>query len=202
MVRQAAFVTSKGCTGGVLFRQDYQDLGVNLTVYSSSLAKNWGNYGCGGQGDNGKADKVASEHAVMDVALVTNFDDAAAAIQSGYPVPVCSGQGFSRQRDSDGFARPQGSWSHAMCFIGVRYQPRKGLLCLNSWGTNWISGGKYPEDMPDGSFWVDESTANRMLSGRDSFAVSGVKGFPYRKINHTDWLGVRRREEQSYAMAP
>lgn len=169
---------------GYLFRQPYP--GVDLTLYSAERAKNWGNYGCGGQGDDGRLDALAKEHPIKTVALVGTYDEAAAAIANGFPVPVCSGQGFSSTRDSDGFARAQGSWSHCMCFIGVRYGNRPGLLCLNSWGTSWITGPKFPPDQPDGSFWVEKSVAAKMLSGRDSFAVSAYVGFPRRKLKHSE----------------
>ena len=170
---------------GVLFRRRYPE--ADLTEYSSSRAKQWGAYGCGGRGDNGRLDARAKKHPVRTVALVTSFREAAAAIQSGYPVAVCSGQGFAPRRDSDGFAAPRGSWAHCMAFIAVRYD-RPGLLCLNSWGPRWISGPKYPADQPDGSFWVDAKVADRMLAGRDSFAVSGVDGFPRRQLDHGDWV--------------
>lgn len=167
---------------GIVFRAKYGD--VDLTTYSAQTAKQWGNYGCGGSGDNGRLDTIAKEHPIKTVALVTNFDELAAAIKNGYPVPVCSGQGFSSQRDSQGFARASGSWSHCMCFIAVRFD-RPGALCLNSWGTDWIRGPKSPEDQPDGSFWVDAKTVTSMLRGRDSFAVSNYVGFPPRKLDHS-----------------
>lgn len=173
---------------GIVFRQPYPVLGHDLTTYSSKLAKQWGNFGCGGQGDGGRLDAEAKRHAIRTVAVVATFDEAAAAIRNGYPIPVCSGQGFSSQRDAQGFARASGSWSHCMCFIGVRHD-RPGLLCLNSWGPTWISGPKWPSDQPDGSFWVEASTATRMLRGRDSFAMSNYTGFPARKLRHTEGWG-------------
>jgi hypothetical protein len=176
---------------GALFRQPYPELGFDLTHYEASRAKSWGNFGCGGSGDNGKADKVAKTHPVRNVALVKNFEEAAAAIAAGYPVPVCSGQGFSSSRDKDGFSRASGSWAHCMCFIGVR-RDKPGLLCLNSWGPNWISGPKWPADQPDGSFWVEAAVATRMLRGEDSFAVSAYEGFPYRDLKHGDWVMLER----------
>ena len=197
---------------GVVFREQYPT--VDLTHYSGQRAKDWGNFGCGGRDDNGRLDALCKQHPVRDVALVTTFNEAAAAIRSGYPVAVCSGQGFSRKRDADGFAAGSGNWAHCMCFIGVRTD-REGLLCLNSWGPNWISGPKWPADMPDGSFWVDRRTAERMLAGRDSFAFSGFAGFPYRKLDHGAWvlhepdqveLYTRQLHhsaaEPSYALAP
>lgn len=178
---------------GVTFRTRYDDFGFDLTTYDSQRAKSWGNFGNGGQGDQGRFDDEAKKHPVRQVALVKTFEEAAAAIASGYPVPVCSGQGFSSRRDSNGFAAASGRWSHCMCFVGVRFNP-DGLLCLNSWGTTWISGPKYPPDQPDGSFWVDRRTAENMLSGADSFAVSGYAGFPYRDLKHGDWVKAEPRQ--------
>lgn len=169
--------------GGVIYREPFTELGFDLTNYSSSRAKSWGHWGNGGQGDNGRLDAIAKKRPVRQVALVTTFESAAAAIENGYPIPVCSGQGFSKTRDTDGFCRASGSWAHCMVFIGVRYD-RPGLLCLNSWGPNWVSGPKYPDDQPDGSFWVDKVTAESMLRGKDSYAISGIEGFPARKLDH------------------
>lgn len=197
----------KGVTGwGVLFRQKYD--AFDLTDYKGSRSKEWGAYGCGGKGDGGKADTIAKEHPIKQIALVRNFLEAQKAIESGYPVPVCSGQGFASQRDTDGFAAARGSWSHCMCFVGVRYDP-PGLLCLNSWGPSWISGPKWPDDQPDGSFWVAEKTATSMLRGGDSFAVASIKGFPFRDLDNTDWVDVRPSrprnpiaEGPAYALSP
>lgn len=180
----AKWVKNFGIVYRTPFNAEPYNFGYDLSNYDKSRAKSWGNYGCGGNGDRGRLDKVATDHPVLEVALVRNFEEAAAAIKNGYPVPVCSGQGFSSSRDKDGFAQASGSWSHCMCFNSVRYLPRPGLLCQNSWG-NFNSGPKYPDDMPDGSFWVEASVVNRMLSGNDSYAVSRIKGFPKRKLEHS-----------------
>jgi hypothetical protein len=171
---------------GVVYREVYGPL--DLTKYSSSRAKEWGAYGCGGKGDDGKLDLIAKKHPATNVALVKTWDEAAAAIESGFPIPVCSGQGFSSQRDDLGYSVAQGSWSHCMVFCAVRYQkngsPVDALLCLNSWGPNWNSGPKWPSDQPDGSFWVKRSTVERMLSMEDSFAVGSVTGFGWRDLDN------------------
>ena len=172
---------------GVVYRQP-QSTGVDLTNYSGERARQWGAYGNGGQGDGGRLDEVAKSHPCEYVALVKTFDEAAAAIESGYPVAVCSMVGFSSQRDSDGFCRRSGTWAHCMSFIAVRYGSRPGLLCLNSWGPSWVRGPKWPEDMPEGSFWVDKDTVDAMLRGGDSFAVGSVAGFDWRDLDHGEWM--------------
>ena len=175
---------------GVIYREVVGS--HDLRSYSGQKAKQWGNWGNGGEGDKGRLDAEAKKHPCKYVALVRTFDEAAAAIESGYPVAVCSGQGFSSQRDDAGFAAPQGSWAHAMCFMSVRYEkngsPRDGLLCQNSWGPSWNGGPVWPKDQPAGSFWVDRKTVDRMLSGEDSFAVGSVAGFGWRDLNHREWI--------------
>jgi hypothetical protein len=135
-------------------------------------------------GRNGVPDVLepfAKERRCSETTLATSFNEAAAAISNGYPVVVCSGQGFSMSRDEDGFCRAGGVWWHCMCFIGVRYGKRPGLLCANSWGDSNTVGKHYPADMPEAvrncSFYVDADVCDRMLSGRDSYVYAGFSGF-------------------------
>lgn len=174
--------------GGILFRQQYP--GADLTNYSPSRAKEWGNVLCGGGQAGESLAKLANKNRATNVALVRNFAEAAASIESGFCVPVCSGVGFSSQRDADGFSPRMGSWAHCMCFIAVRYAQnegkRDGLLCINSWAI-FNAGPKWPADQPDGSFWVDRKTVDAMLAGNDSFSVAGIE-FRYRDLDHGGWL--------------
>jgi hypothetical protein len=171
---------------GVIYREPIE--GHDLTAYSAKRAKDWGNYGNGGQGDGGKLDAEAKRHPAQYVSLVKTWAEAAAAIESGYPVVVCSMQGFNSIRDADGFCKASGQWAHCMCFIAVRYGSRPGLLCLNSWGPSYVGGPRWPDDQPEGSFWVEKSVADRMLSGGDSFAVGSIDGFGFRDLHHGNWF--------------
>lgn len=190
---------------GILWRKKYDF--ADLTVYSGDRAKQWGAYGCGGQNDQGKAEKEAKLFPAGSVALVRNSAEAKAATKSGYAIAVCSGQGFSSRRDENGVAAAQGSWAHCMCIIGWRTRDgRDYFLILNSWGPDWITGGKWPDDMPDGSFWAESHVVDSMLRGNDSFAVSGVRGFPFRDLSNGDWVRVDVRAEPSaetqFVLAP
>ena len=145
-------------------------------------------------GRNGVPDELepfAKLRRCSETTLATSFEEAAAAIQNGYPVVVCSGQGFSMSRDEDGFCRPGGVWWHCMCFAGVRWGKRPGLLCLNSWGDSNTVGRHYPETMPvavrNCSFWIDAATCSKMLSGRDSYVYAGYSGFQPTQL--PDWTG-------------
>lgn len=177
---------------GVVTRQDYsQETGNpehDLREYNAKKAKQWGNYGCGGQSDQGSLDGVARQHPVNTASLVTTFEEAGASIKNLYPVPVCSNTGFERKtRDKDGFLRPAGSWAHCMCFAGVRWGARPGLLCVNS-HYPYVKGPKYPSTMPVAiagcSWWVDADICNQMLGRwKDSFALSQFKGFKKQKLD-------------------
>jgi hypothetical protein len=134
-------------------------------------------------------EKYAAEHTVSSVALVRTFEDAARAIQNGYPVAVCSMQGFSMTLRDGGYLSPMGSWAHCMMFAGVRWKPYPALLCVNSWG-DCYSGDvdtALPVQFQRSAGWVRAETCSRMLSGEDSFALSGYSGFAPRTLP-ANWL--------------
>lgn len=154
--------------GGTLSR-------YRLGPYDPQRAKDWG--------ANGLPDVLEPEawqHRIRRTALVQSFAEARDALANGYPVAVCSDQGFSLMRDADGFASPEGIWYHCMKFIATRDDGRPGLLCMNSWGPDQPGGPKGKYDIPDGSFWVDADVCTRMLQQRDSYAVSQFDGYPAR----------------------
>jgi hypothetical protein len=153
---------------------------VDLTKYSGSKARNWGK-------PSGGVPKtlldVAKQHPIQVVSRVDNYEQARDLLANGYAITVASDQGFSSQRDSEGFASPKGSWAHQMCLLGIddAYK-RPGVLCMNSWGV-WNAGPKR-NDQPDGSFWIDaDEVEKRMLSQGDCWAFSGYEGFKPRKLN-------------------
>lgn len=170
---------------GVIYRRQY-DNGIDLTVYSADRAKRWGAYGNGGEGDKGRLDREAKLKPCHYVANVKTWPELIAAINSGYPVTIASGQGFNRTRDAQGFCRPSGTWRHMMVLIATRFD-RPGALVLNSWG-DYCSGPKYPDDMPPGSFWADQDVIERILAQGDSWAISGT-AFTYRNLDH-NWLEI------------
>lgn len=130
----------------------------------------------------------AKQHKVANVTLVRSFEEAAKAIQNGYPVAVCSGQGFSMTL-RDGYLSPMGSWAHCMMFMGVRWKPYPALWCENSWG-NCYSGTpdkSLPAPFQLSGGWVKSETCTSMLRGEDSFALAGFEGFKARTLPD-DWL--------------
>jgi hypothetical protein len=144
----------------------------------------------GRNGVPNELEPFAKERRCSEVTLAVNFEQAAAAIQNGYPVVVCSGQGFSMSRDTQGFCKPGGTWWHCMTLCAVRWD-RPGLLCCNSWGDSNTVGKHYPESMPvavrNCSFWIDAEICTRMLVGKDSYVYAGYSGF--KKTQIPNWTG-------------
>ena len=152
---------------GVAVRKKYGS--YDLTTYSASVC-------CSRQSRQGVPQDIedaAKTHPVKSYAQVSTFDELAKSIESGYPVPVCSNQGFTKARDAQGFASPHGSWGHCMCAIGVRHD-RPGVLIANSWGA-YYNGG--PADMSPATKWVDAKVWDRMASQGDTFAISDLTGW-------------------------
>lgn len=157
--------------------------GEKFTDNSGTREKEWGR-----DGVPDRLEPYAAKHKVSGVALVTDFEQAAKAIQNGYPVAVCSMQGFSMTL-REGYLTPMGSWAHCMMFAGVRWKPYPALLCVNSWGECYQGDvdKNLPPQFQRSSGWVRAETCTRMLKGEDSFALSGYSGFAPRKLDD-HWL--------------
>lgn len=172
--------------------------GVDLTVFSPARAREFGR-----KGVPDSLEPLARQHPVKGIALVRSANEAKRSIQQGYPIAVCSDQGFTMERDRDGFARASGTWYHCMAIIGYRGGNRPGFFILNSWGDQAHTGGVWPKDMPVAGFWADYNVVDRMLRQGDSFALADVQGFPTRKIPD-DWFiaAPKRRALDIFAQQP
>jgi len=124
-------------------------------------------------------------HRIAGYYELHSYEDVRDAIYNGMPVIVGSSVGFGKTnnviwRDDDGFlSQPifkfRGKyWPHALCFIGVCDQGRRGVLCMNSWGEYWVDGPQRFGNEPLGSFWIDESVVNKMVAHSDCFALYGL----------------------------
>lgn len=165
--------------GGVLYQKPYGR--IDLTKYDIPRTANWGAHSNGGDNSlKGELDEEARKNPIKQVALVRTLEELDTALKNGFPVTICSGQGFTKVRDKDGFCRPYGSWAHCMCIVGKRDGGRKGYLILNSWG-EYLSGGKY-KDQPEGSFYAEPDVVLRILRAGDSWALSGQSAFMRRPL--------------------
>jgi hypothetical protein len=151
----------------------------NCPLYSGQIASSWGS-----NGPDQQFIPVAKKNPVQTTAKITTQEDAASALYHGYPITVCSNQGFSYDVDSQGFHVAQGTWGHCMTLIGYEDHPTFGLyfIILNSWGdmfghlTDFTSG----EALPIGVIRAHGDVVDSMLKadGGDSFAYSSFEGFP------------------------
>ena len=140
--------------------------------YDGHRAKDWGAHGVP---DDLK--RKAADHKVKTASLITTFEELEDALANGYPVTVCSNQGFTLQRDQDGFCRAQGSWGHCMLLVATRADSRPGACIFQSWGSD-VPSGPLALDQPPNSFWADRDTVGRMLAMQDSWALSSFDGYP------------------------
>jgi hypothetical protein len=140
--------------------------------YDGHRAKLWG---AKGVPDDLKAE--AALHKVKTSSLITTFGELEDALANGYPVTVCSNQGFTLVRDAQGFCRPHGIWGHCMLIVGVRADSRPGACIFQSWGST-VPSGPLVLDQPPNSFWADRKVVESMLSMQDSWALSSFDGYP------------------------
>ncbi len=168
---------AKAVAEGVLTNEDCQDKDVGY----DDLAVQWGS-----RGVPKKLKDLALERGnkVKTVTLVTTAEQARDMLCNGYPLSVCSGQGFAMSRDSEGYCHTQGEWAHCMMWSAYR-DDKKRFLVEQSWGQNTPDGPLGNLDIPDNAFWIDWDVADHMLKGEDSFALSAFQGFPARRL---DWI--------------
>lgn len=172
------------------------DGGYDLRVFSPARARQWGSSGI-----PDLLEPLSKQHTVKGCALVKSWDDVKKAIQQGYPVAVCSNQGFTMQRDRDGFCSASGTWNHCMGIIGVRIGNREGGFIINSWGDNAHTGPVFPADAPVCGFWADARTIDKMVKQGDSFALADVVGFPARKLPHDFFIKAPAPKLDAMALA-
>jgi hypothetical protein len=166
-------------TGGFLVRENYSDIGLDLTKYNSKVGTGWGSKGIPQNVVN-----KCKEHQIGVVTTLNSIEQARDLLANGYGFSVCSNYGFSSVRDKNGIAEPDGSWSHAMAWIGCDdthdIYNETLFLVQNSWGL-WNSGPKLYEQ-PDGSFWIRQKVAEAMIGSGGAFAFSNFKGFQRKMV--------------------
>jgi hypothetical protein len=117
---------------------------------------------------------IARTRPILTTPLVQSPREAGKLIQAGNPVIQCSNYIPNGRRDDIGFSPAVRSGGHCTAFLGVRYDPF-GLLYANSWG-DWGHGPMWPDDQPQGSVWVTERDADRMIGQQDTHALIGIRG--------------------------
>lgn len=168
--------------GGLVLRNNYPDLGIDLSKYSGSLA---GKYG---RSAPPPAITTMGQAHLIRTATRVSGTDIRDYLANGYGISSCGSEGWSNVRDENGFSRRSGSWSHALAYIGyddrdlIKEKYGEALiLILNSWA-KWNSGGRkiLGTDIliPEGSFWSLASACKN----RQTLALSGANGFPAKSL--------------------
>jgi len=169
----------------------------DLTAYDPNRCRAWGQSGVPND-----LEAVVREHPVKDITQIKTTDDLKKALAQGYGVAVCSDQGFSMQRDSRGVAQPRGSWAHCMCIDGYHTDGGKLYFHIeNSWGANAHTGPAGWGNPSTAGFWADGAVVQRMLAAGDTWAFSGVKGFPARESEWFVRLQIKREADTRLAQA-
>jgi len=144
-------------------------------TYSGSRARDWGR-----RGAPADLKAAAAEFKLGSAALVRTWSELVAAILNGYPVTICSNQGFALERDAQGFCRAWGVWAHCMLIGGLRFD-RPGACVLQSWGPENPTGPT-ALDQPTFSFWADKPVVERILAQGDSWALAKAPNFVERHM--------------------
>lgn len=168
-------------TGGLMLRKPYPELRLDFTKYDADIGIRWGS-----RGVPANVTAQAAKHRIGTISLVTSWQQARDCIANGFGLVCCSSVGFNSTRNAEGMCSPKGTWHHAMQWTAAD-DTRTGdcRFCVqNSWGYTWVSGPK-AHDQPEGSFWISQSVAQRMIDYGGTYAVSNVEGFPKRQLK--DW---------------
>jgi len=145
------------------------------SAYDGNRAKQWGYSGV-----PAAIQEQAAPFKLGSAAAVQSWDELVAALSNGYPVTICSSQGFTLERDPQGFCRPKGTWGHCMMIGGVRFD-RPGACIHQSWGDECPTGPT-ALDQPSYSFWADRAVIERILAQGDSWAISRAPAFLTREL--------------------
>jgi hypothetical protein len=151
-----------------------ESMGTDGT-YSGERAKTWGL-----DGPPADIEQKAGAFKLGSAALVSTWDELSAAIRNGYPVTICTSQGFLLTRDSSGFCTARGTWGHCMAVAGIRFD-RPGACILQSWGPD-VPDGPTALGQPGFSFWADQDVVERILSEGDSWALCKAPAFKSREL--------------------
>jgi hypothetical protein len=186
-----------GCVGAYVAKAVLDDGTIDresVGPYSGKRAQSWGDTGVPAE-----VKTKCSEHKVGAISCVQTWSDLRASLSNGYPLNICSMQGFQLVRNSKGIAETSSDpWPHCMCVLGILYSgtPDECAVIGNSWGTTGPQAckGPLPLEMPPFCFGARRRVVERMLADQDSWSFSAFAGFEGRALPSkwclTDLSGV------------
>jgi hypothetical protein len=130
----------------------------------------------------------SKKHQIQDVIKVKSTDDLHKLLRSGYGCTIAGRFGISGKPRVMGdpgvlLGSWTGSWAHQMSYMASFNHPGLGRLfwVQNQWGPR--AHGKCPfmaefdDYASQGGFWVDDKTAQKMISKGECYAHSDTEGF-------------------------
>lgn len=173
-----ASVVLRDTPNGFLMRDKYQGPNgtvVDLSRYNGRIGANWGRSGT----PKWLRDIANAQCTASGVYNCKSVEEARDALAIGFGVSGCSNVGFDDVRNKHGFCEAQGTWYHAMSWIGYDdtdwAKQNYGGGCpldQNSWGA-W-NRGPTRYDQPVGSFFMRPSVAQRMVRGGGLWVIASV----------------------------
>lgn len=170
----------------------------DLTEYSPSRAASWNT-----TGPPRELLDVSKKYPVKSSAKVTTWEQAKRALASGYAIAIDSGLSFAGRRDANGIAaETREGWNHCMAIDGYcSINGREYGHVENSWsnipddrgrrtGVSAHTGPVGPGNPTTAGFWASADALGRGLRYGGSYALSGVTGFPARKLPPLDWAAA------------
>lgn len=174
-------------SGGLVLRQAYPDLGIDLTEYTPSKAGRYGR-----TPPPGEVRQMTSRYLLKNATVCRTWEQCRDMLAQGYALSSCGRESFSHTRDAHGVCRrtPEG-WAHAIAVTAaddrdaIKSKYGCGLLHFqNSWdeymtGSRTIYGVE--EEIPPGSFWARwDDCANRTF-------IAFATGKGWTANNLPDW---------------
>jgi hypothetical protein len=154
--------------------------------YSQKIGREWG---CKGPPANMIAQAVGRSG---DAYPIRSVDELIDALANGFPCTIASQFGVKEstitKRDGRWVGDWNSSWAHQMAFVGydgTNGPGREYVYVLNSWGDAWPPSRAPLQNEIKGGFWVTLSTAERMVTKGECWAISDVTGFVV--PNEIDW---------------
>lgn len=183
----AAEVATKEC--GLLVRQPYPDLGIDLTRYNASTEGRWG-----ATLPPLEVRQECARHLCQNATVVSGLEQLSDMLAAGYAVSTCGSDAYFKDPDPEwGVCRrnPRDTWYHAMAVCALDSRPdtvrRWGTPLVgvqNSWGDYLsrqavVNGTNHL--LPVGAFWTPWSD----FDGRYMVALGPSVGWPAAQL--PDW---------------
>ena len=193
--------TTMAMRHGIMLRQAYSDLGIDLSTYSGRLA---GKYGA--QRPPEAMDAVGRVHNVQTSANCKSREALRDALGNLHGISTCGSEAWSSTRNEHGVSKRSGSWSHGFKIAGfddrdiIKQVYGESLaLLVNNWGrwnhgprdiyqsaalvpagmkAEWTSKGIVSAEtgnilIPEGAWWCKVSEIMR----RSLIAYAGAAGW-------------------------